>query len=102
MAESAAETGAERGRRGSWEWWRSREVERAEVNASRRKPQKRRLRGAVAGAGKEWRGLETAAAEEEVVENERERVECILKREREREKMEMVENGDGRDLRKKI
>lgn len=79
MLESAAETAAERGRRGRWEWWRLREAARPEANASRLKPQKRRLRGvATAGEWNECRDLETVAAEEEVAENERESEECIF------------------------
>lgn len=58
-----------------------REAERPESNASRRKPQKRRLRGVTSGTWKEWRDLETVAAEEEVAENESESEDCILKEE---------------------
>ena len=56
-----------------------REAARPEANASRLKPQKRRLRGvATAGEWNECRDLETVAAEEEVAENERESEECIF------------------------
>lgn len=59
-----------------------REAERPESNASRRKPQKRRLRGVTSGKWEDWRDLETAAAaEEEVAENESESEDCILKEE---------------------
>lgn len=59
-----------------------REAARPELNASPRKPQKRRLRGVASGTWKEWRDLETAAAEEEVAENESESEDCILEEER--------------------
>jgi len=59
-----------------------REAARPESNASRRKPQKRRLRGVDSGTWKEWRDLEMVAAEEEVAENESESEDCILKEER--------------------
>lgn len=59
-----------------------REVEKPKPNASRLKPQKRRLRGLPVVTGKVWCDLETVAAEE-LGENESEREECILEEVRE-------------------
>lgn len=60
-------------------------------NASRLKPQKRRLRGLPVVKGREWCDLEMVGAEDVVGEKESEiEEECIFWRKREEKEMEMA------------